>query len=150
MRTGRFLFRAQKKRPPLWGPLCFIQVFWARQASPLLCVFRGAGLTNYRDPDLAGVAQLTLDALGDVAGHELRGRVVDLVWTDQDPDLPAGLDRIRLLDALEGVGDLLQLLQALDVGVERLPARAGSGGGDGVRGDQEQRLDRMGLLVVVV
>ena len=33
-----------------------------------------AGLADHRDPDLAGVGQLVLDLLGDLAGEHLRGR----------------------------------------------------------------------------
>src|SRR3989475_1739157 len=108
------------------------------------------GLPHHGDADLTGEAELRLDALGDVARHQLSGRVVDLFGFDQDPDLAAGLDRVRLLDALEGVGDLLQLLEPLDVGLQRLPARPGTCSGDRVGGDQQQRLDGVRLFVVVV
>ena len=68
--------------------------------------------------------QFALDALGDIAGKDLGAAVVDGVGLDDDADLPAGLDRERLLDAFEGVGDSLQLLESLDVGRQGFPAGA--------------------------
>src|SRR5512146_899100 len=67
----------------------------------LLGVLDGSGLANDGDLDLARVGQLVLDLLDDVAGEPGRGQVVDLVRPDEDPDLAAGLDRERLLDAGE-------------------------------------------------
>src|SRR5260370_8907035 len=49
----------------------------------------GAGLADHGDADLAGVGQLLLDLLGDVAGDHLRLDVVDSVRLDHDPDLAA-------------------------------------------------------------
>src|SRR5947209_17277266 len=49
------------------------------------------GLPDDRDPDLARVAELALDALGDLASHELGGRIVHLLGPDEDADLAAGL-----------------------------------------------------------
>jgi len=84
----------------------------------LFRVFDGSRLPDHGDPDLTRKAELGLDSLGDVPSHELGRRVVDLLRLDQDPDLAAGLDRIRLLDSLEGVRDLLELLQTLDVSLQ--------------------------------
>ena len=69
---------------------------------------------------------------------------------DHDPDLPAGLHGEDLLDALLGQRDLLQPLQPLDVGLERLPARAGTAAADRVGGLGQHRLDRAHLDLVVV
>ncbi len=82
--------------------------------------------------------------------HELGRRVIDLLRFDQDPDLAAGLDRVGLLDSLERVCDLLQLLQPLDVSLQRFAASARAGRRDGVCGDEQQRLHCLWLLVVVM
>ena len=84
-------------------------------------------LPDHRDPDLTRVLQLLLHLLRDVARDHLRGEVVDVLRLDQDPDLAARLHRVDLLDAREGVADLLQAFQPLDVGLERLAAGARAG-----------------------
>ena len=56
--------------------------------------------------------------------RRIAGEVVDLLGPDEDPDLAAGLDRERALDAGEALGDRLEVLEALDVGVHRLAAGA--------------------------
>src|SRR5690242_1489451 len=93
----------------------------------LLRVVHGAGLADHRDPDLARVLELLLDPARDLGGEPLGPRVVDLGVLDHDPYLAAGLDRVALLDAGEAVGDLLQLLEALDVDLEALAPRPGPG-----------------------
>jgi hypothetical protein len=84
----------------------------------LFGVFDCSGFADYCDADLARKTQLGFDPLGDVPGHQLGSRVIDLLWLDQDPDLASGLDGVGLLDALERVCDLLQLLQSLDVSLQ--------------------------------
>src|SRR5512138_1067183 len=78
-------------------------------------VFHGARLADHHDLDLAGVLQLALDAAGDVAGELGGPRVVHVLRLHHDAHLAPGLDRVGLLDPREGVGDLLQRLQALHV-----------------------------------
>src|SRR5262245_45230994 len=63
--------------------------------------------------DLAGVFELVLDAARDVLGEPDGFLVRHLFALDHDADLAAGLEGERLRDALEGVGDPLQLLEAL-------------------------------------
>src|SRR6266849_2067781 len=147
-----------KKGSPRWAPL------WFRRSavrplpgpSPLrggrrsLRVFDGPRLADHCDPDLAWKAKLRFDSLSDVSRHQLGSRVVDLLRLDQDPNLAAGLDGVRLLDALERVGDFLQLFQPLDVGLERLTPSTGASRRDGVCRDQQERLDRMWFFVVVM
>src|SRR6202030_2143936 len=112
----------KQKREPEAGSL------W----NALFRVLDRSRLPDDRHPDLTREAELGLDSLGDVAGHQLGRRVVDLLRLDEDSHLAAGLDRVRLLDSGEGVCYLLQLLQPLDVSLERLAARPGAGGRDGV------------------
>ena len=69
---------------------------------------------------------------------------------DDDADLAAGLDGVALIDALEGRGDLLELLEALDVVGARFAAGAGAGAGDGVCRLHEDGFHRFGLDVAVV
>src|SRR5690606_8947062 len=111
----------------------------------------GAGLADHGDADLTRVRQLVLDLLGDVAGDDLRLDVVDGVGLDHHPDLAAGLHREDLLDArVLLAGDLLQPLHALDVRLQRLPARPRAAAADGVGGLRDDRLDgpALGLRVV--
>ena len=65
--------------------------------------------------------------LGDIPGQRSSFEVVQVVWFHHDSDFPARLDGVRLGDALESLGDSLQLLEALDVAVERFAAGAGAG-----------------------
>ena len=84
----------------------------------LFCVFNSPGLAHHGDANLTGKAELRFDSLGDVPRHQLSSAVVDLLGLDQDPDLAASLDGVRLLDSLERIGDLLELLEPLDVRLE--------------------------------
>src|SRR4029079_2116060 len=86
----------------------------------------GAGFSDHRDLDLARVGELGLEAARDVARQPDRLLVGDLLGVDDDADLAAGLDRERLLHALEARRDLLELLEPLDVGLEDLATGAGA------------------------
>src|SRR5687767_6757290 len=73
-------------------------------------VLHRARLADDRDLDLARVSQRLLDLAHDVP-REPRGReIVDLLGPNEDAYLAPSLDGKRLLDALEAVGDVLQLL----------------------------------------
>ena len=74
----------------------------------------------------------------------------DLLRLDHDADLAAGLHGVGLLDALVRVGDRLELLEPLDVALERLAAGTGASGRDGVGGLHEDGLDGLRLDVAVV
>src|SRR5262245_9249631 len=91
----------------------------------LLRHFDGARLSDDDHLDVAGVLHLGFDALADVLGELVRVEVGDDVGLRHHPQLAAGLDRIAHLDALVGERDLLELGQALDVGLEHVAARAG-------------------------
>ena len=86
----------------------------------------------------------------DVMGEHGRGGLVDHLGLHHHAHLATGLDGVRALHALVGVRDLLELLEALDVGVERLLAGAGAGGRHGVGGLHEHGEHARGLHVVVV
>jgi len=113
-------------------------------------ILHGARLAHDGDADLAGEAELRFDAFGDIPCHQLSSGVVDLLRFDQDPNLAAGLDGVRLLDARERVGDLFELFEPLHVSLERFPARPWARSRDRVRGYQQERLDGVRFLVVVV
>ena len=63
--------------------------------------------------------------------------------------LAAGLDRERALDAGEALGDGLEVLEPLDVGVHRLAAGARPRGADGV-GDLDDRRLQAGVFDLLV
>src|SRR6185437_1947337 len=100
--------------------------------------------------DLTGVVEILLDPLGHVAGHPHRAQIVYLVRFDRDPQFPSCLDGKAFLHSGKAVGDLLQRLQAFDVGAHRLAAGPRAGGGDRVGGGDQERLHRLRLLVGVV
>src|SRR4029077_8099057 len=91
--------------------------------------FDDAGLADHRHLDLARIAELAFDSLCDIAGENLGPAVVDGVRLDDDGDLPTRLDRERLLDAFERIGDAFQLFEPLDVGGQGFAA----GGPPGLR-----------------
>src|SRR6266567_7740423 len=73
---------------------------------------------DHRDPDLARVSKLILHLARDVTGDYLRADVIDCARLDHHPDLATRLHRVYLLHARLCLGDLLQPLQPLDVGLE--------------------------------
>ena len=81
---------------------------------------------THRHFDLTRVGQLLFDLAHDVAGQAAGREVVDLLRPNEDPDLAAGLHGERALDAGEALGDGLEVLQALDVGVHRFAPSAGT------------------------
>src|SRR4030095_16236920 len=82
-----------------------------------LGVLDRACLTHDRDLDLAGIVHALLDLARHVT-RELRGAdLVQFFRLDDDAHLTSSLDGEGTLDAVEGVGDALQRLQALDVEV---------------------------------
>src|SRR4051794_37846011 len=111
------------------------------RAPALLRVLDRARLADHRDLDLARVGQVVLDLLDDVPREAGRGEVVDLLGTDQDPDLAAGLDRERALDAGEALGDALQVLEPLDVRLHRLAPRTRARRADRIGDLDDGRLD---------
>src|ERR1700741_3832116 len=112
--------------------------------------FGGAGLADDRDADLAGVGELLLDLLGDVAGDDLGLDVVHLLGLDHDADLAARLHGEDLLDAFLLDGDLLEALKAPHVHLKRLAPGAWTAAAYRVGGLGEHGLDRADLDLVVV
>src|ERR1700693_179984 len=116
----------------------------------LLSEFDDAGLTDHRHLDLDRIAELAFDSLCDIAGENLGAAVVDGVRLDDDADLPARLDRERLLDAFERIGDAFQFFEPLDVGGQRFAAGARAGCRDRIAGHCQNRLEAGWLDVHVV
>ena len=77
-------------------------------------------------------------------------QVVDVVGLDHDADLSARLHREGLHDAGVGRADLLEALQALDVGLERSPAGRRASTADPVGDLGQHGIDRVLLHLAVV
>src|SRR5213594_3602485 len=93
---------------------------WISNGSRLPRVLDGSRLPDHGDLDLPGILELGLDLPRDVSREPESFVVGDPVGLDDDAQLPARLDRERLLDALEAVGDVLELLEPLDVRLQDL------------------------------
>src|SRR5512137_2150620 len=93
---------------------------------------RHPGFPDDGDFDLARVGRLGLALLGDVLGKDDGFVVGDLFVLHKDPDLPACLDGEARFDAVEGLGDPLELLEPFHVGLQHLPPGAGTGRREGV------------------
>src|SRR5262245_52021933 len=85
----------------------------------------GAHLADHRDLDPPRIVHLALDLLREIAGQQDRLRVIHLLVMADHADLATRLDRIRLLDPLERVGEALELLDPLDVVGEAGAPRTG-------------------------
>ena len=78
------------------------------------------------DFDLAGVGQLLLDLLCDIASQEHHLILGNLLGLYHYADLAACLDGIAACNTGEALGYLLELFEALDVILDILAARAGA------------------------
>ena len=74
-----------------------------------------AALADHIDLDLPGVTQFTLNLSTDVMSNNGETVIGDTVRFNEDPDFSAGLNRIRLIDTVEFIGDLFQSLKSVDV-----------------------------------
>src|SRR6266550_3180496 len=92
------------------------------------------GLPNHDHLDLPWVLELAFDLARNLVGHPGRRGVIDSLRRHDDAHLAARLDREHLFDALELRGELLEIAEPLDVGLERLAPRAGARSRDRVRG----------------
>ena len=111
----RFLFFTVKKQNGCSVLLLF-----------LFCVLDGFCLAQDVDFDLAGVGQLVLDLLCDIASQEHHLILGNLLGLYHYADLAACLDGIAACNAGEALGYLLELFEALDVIFDILAARAGA------------------------
>ena len=82
----------------------------------LLCVAHRTCLTDNGNFHLTRISHFVLNLLGDFTGKVLRLFVVNLVCTDNDTQLTACLDGLCLCHSRIGHGQLLKVVQALDVG----------------------------------
>src|SRR5262249_20107467 len=118
--------------------------------SPLLRVVHRARLADHGDADLARILELLLDPARDVARQALRARIVDTVVLHDDAHFAPGLDGITLLHARERVGDALQRLEPLDVGLDALASRARARAADRVGRAHQHRPQAAARVVVVM
>ena len=93
---------------------------------------------------------MLLDLARDLVREEHGIVVADLLRLDDHPDLAARLEGVDAVDPLPLARQLLERLEALDVGLEALAARSGPRGRDRVGRDHEHRLDRLRLHLVMV
>src|SRR6266508_3445830 len=138
------------KPRPRTGPRLVTRLTTYGSRTPATRILDGPRLPDHGDLDLAGILQLRLDLLGHVAGEPERLVVAQAAGLDDDAQLAAGLDGEGLLDSLETVGDVLELLQPLDVGLQDLAARSRPRGREGVGAVDEHRLERARLVVAMV
>src|SRR5262245_3261153 len=102
------------------------------------------------DLDLSRILELVLDAACDVLRQPDGFLVRDLLALDHDADLAPGLQRERLGNALERVGDALELLEALDVRLEDVATCTWTRGGNRVGGLDDHRFERRPVDVHVM
>src|SRR5206468_173280 len=115
----------------------------------LLRHFDGARLADDHHLDVPRVLHLGLDALGDVLRELVGVEVGDDVGLGHHAELAPGLDRVAQLHTLVGHRDLLELREALDVGLEHVAPGARPRRRDAVGRLDQHRLDRLGLDVLV-
>ena len=111
----RFLFFTVKKQNGCSVLLLF-----------LFCVLDGFCLAKDVDFDLAGVGQLFLDLLCDIACQEHHLILGNIFGLYHYADLAACLNCVAACNAGEALGYLLELFEALDVVFDILAARAGA------------------------
>src|SRR5690606_14212339 len=109
-----------------------------------------ARLADDHHLDLPRVLQLVLQLARDLLAELRHGRVIDVLRIDHDADLAARLNREAALDAGKAVGDFLELLEPLHVGLEHLSARPGACAADRIAGSDEERLRVPVRLLVVM
>src|SRR6266511_3086245 len=128
--------RVEHKREPLRR--AFVRGTIVNALNPKTALFFLAFLPQFVAPDRGGVWSQAL-----VLGFVFAG-------LDDHPDLPAGLERVDLLDTGLLRRELLEGLEPLDVVLEALTACAGSGRRDRIGRDQEHGLDGLRLDLVVM
>ena len=116
----------------------------------LLCDADCATFADDNNLYLTGVLHLVFDALRDVVRKHGGLSFVDNVRLNHDADFATGLDGVRTLDALVGVGNFLKFLKTLDVGVQRFLAGTGARSGNGVSGLHKHIEYAVWLYVIMV
>src|SRR5512139_2001797 len=116
----------------------------------LLGKVRYPRLADHRDLDLPWVTQVRLDFLYYVPAEHDRIVVRYFFVFDKDADLAAGLDGVAFVNTLEGIGNALQFLKPLDVGLQHLPPGPGPRCRQGVGGLDEDPQKRVAAAVIVV
>ena len=107
-------------------------------------------LANHDDAHLTGILHLFLDLTGDIVSQNRGLGIGDLVRLNHDVDLATSLHGIGTLDAVMGVGNLFELLKALDVVLGRFATSTGARGRNGI-GSLDQNIEhRIGVDVGVV
>src|SRR5882672_12243333 len=99
---------------------------------PLPCKIHRPRLPDHHDPDLSRILEIALDLAGDLLRELSRAGIVYGIGRHDHAHLASRLDGEDFLDALELRGDLLELGEALYVGLERFAARARPRPRDGV------------------
>src|SRR3954462_15883001 len=95
-------------------------------------VVRGSRLPDHGDLDLARVLELLLDLARDLVREQDGAVVVEGARLHHHADLAARLHGVDLVDAVVARGDVLEVVQSLDVLLERLAAGAGARAGERV------------------
>ena len=69
---------------------------------------------NDCDPDLARIAHVLFNFLGNILAEQKNRIVIDLIAVDHNPNFPPGLNGIGPVNAVKIGGDFLQFFKALD------------------------------------
>src|SRR5581483_8044671 len=93
------------------------------------CVFHRPDLAYDRHLDLARIGHFGLDLLRNLTRHPRRLLVADRVVLDDDADLAARLDGVRLLYAGKRMADPFELFEAAHIRLQHLAASARAGAG---------------------
>src|SRR4030067_3286527 len=94
----------------------------------LFCILYNSRLADYRYFYDSRIFQLRLHLPPHVPGYALGLIVAHQGAVHDYAELPPGLDRIALFNALKPKGDLLQVVEPFEVGSERFLARPRPGG----------------------
>src|SRR6188472_3559142 len=116
----------------------------------LLATSNRTRLTDHDHLHLTRILELVLDLARDLVREQGGAIVVDLGRLYDHADLTTRLQRVRLRHARLRRRDLLECGEPLDVVLETLTPGTGTRRRDRVRRDQEHRLDRLRLNLVVV
>ncbi len=109
---------------------CFYSCSYFLNSTPLPTSFPPSqlghsGFADHGHFNFAGISELLFESIGDIAAN-LRRRLIGRVFgTGNHTQLPARLNRERLLHARETFGDRFQFFHPFDVAFQRFAASAG-------------------------